>query len=360
MYLGDFALGTTLHSKFTTRQFSTGAPFTLAGTPAVSAYEDDSTTEITAGITLNVDFDARTGLNHLTIVATSGNGYEAGKSYALVITTGTVDSVSVVGEVVGYFTIEKGAALRPTTAGRTLDVSATGEADANITQLLGSAIATPTVAGVLEVDVTHWLGTAVATPTVAGVPEVDVTHFGGIAGTFASGRPEVNTSHAAGTAWNSGAIGAATIATGAIDADAIADNAIDAGAIAADAITAAKIANGAIDAATFAAGAIDAAAIATDAIDGDALAASALTEIKTQVTDALNVDTYAEIGQEAPAATQTIRKMLGFLYKAWRNRTTQTATQYSLYNDDATTIAQKSTTSDDGTTYDRGEVATGP
>lgn len=66
------------------------------------------------------------------------------------------------------------------------------------TQWLGSAIATPTVAGVPEVDVTHWIGTAAATPTVAGVPEVDITHFGGAAGTFASGRPEVNTSHVAG------------------------------------------------------------------------------------------------------------------------------------------------------------------
>lgn len=46
-------------------------------------------------------------------------------------------------------------------------------------QHLGTAYATPTVAGVPEVDVTHWLGTAAATPTVAGVPEVDVTHLGG-------------------------------------------------------------------------------------------------------------------------------------------------------------------------------------
>lgn len=30
-----------------------------------------------------------------------------------------------------------------------------------------------------DANVTHWLGTAAATPTVAGVPEVDVTHVGG-------------------------------------------------------------------------------------------------------------------------------------------------------------------------------------
>ena len=101
-------------------------------------------------------------------------------------------------------------------------------------------------------------------------------------------------------------------------------------------------------------------AMATNTLTADALAADALAEIKTQVTDALNVDTYAEVGQEAPAATQTIRKMLGLLYKGWRNRATQTATQYSLFNDDATTIGQKATVSDDGTTFDRNEVGTGP
>lgn len=112
------------------------------------------------------------------------------------------------------------------------------------------------------------------------VTQGDAVAFGGVGGTFSAGRPEVNTTHAAGTAWASGAITAAVIATGAIDADAIADNAIDAGAIADNAITAAKIANGAIDAATFAAGAIDAAAIATGAIDADAIAADAITAAK--------------------------------------------------------------------------------
>lgn len=34
---------------------------------------------------------------------------------------------------------------------------------------------------IIDVSVTQWLGTAAATPTVAGVPEVDVTHVGGSA-----------------------------------------------------------------------------------------------------------------------------------------------------------------------------------
>lgn len=53
---------------------------------------------------------------------------------------------------------------------------------------------------------------------VAGKPKVDTDTFGGSAGTFSSGRPEVNTTHAAGTAWGSGAITAASIASDAITA----------------------------------------------------------------------------------------------------------------------------------------------
>ena len=128
MYLGDIALGATIDFKFTSRAFASGAPTTLAGTPVISAYPDNSTTQLTAGITLSVDFDSVTGLNNVRVVATSGNGYAAASNYQLVITTGTVGGVSVVGEVVGQFSIEARSALRPTVAARTLDVTATGAA----------------------------------------------------------------------------------------------------------------------------------------------------------------------------------------------------------------------------------------
>lgn len=107
---GDYTVGDTLYFLFTTRRFSTGAPHQLAGTPVISAYENDSTTQITAGITLGVDHDTVTGLNLITVVASGANGFESGKDYHLVITTGTVDSVSVVGEVVGRFTLGRSAA----------------------------------------------------------------------------------------------------------------------------------------------------------------------------------------------------------------------------------------------------------
>lgn len=71
--------------------------------------------------------------------------------------------------------------------------------------------------GRVNADVTHWLGTAAATPTVAGVPEVDITHIAGSAVNTSSAQLGVNVVNAAGTAWNSGAIGAATLADGTID-----------------------------------------------------------------------------------------------------------------------------------------------
>jgi hypothetical protein len=134
---------------------------------------------------------------------------------------------------------------------------------------------------------------------VANAP-VNVAQFGGTNGTFSSGRPEVNTTHAAGTAWGSGAITAASIAsdaitaakiaTGAIDADAIADNAIDAGAIADNAITAAKIANGAIDAATFAAD-VDAEILSYLVDDATRIDASALNTATGTSIPAILTDT---------------------------------------------------------------------
>jgi len=123
----DYALETTFDIKFTSRRFSTGAPYALSG-GVISAYPDNSTTQITAGITLTADFDGVTGLNNIRVVATAANGYAAGSNYSLVITTGTVDGVSVEGEVVGEFSIEAQSALRPTVPLRKLDVSSGGEA----------------------------------------------------------------------------------------------------------------------------------------------------------------------------------------------------------------------------------------
>jgi hypothetical protein len=82
--------------------------------------------------------------------------------------------------------------------------------------------------------------------------------------------------------------------------------------------------------------------------------------INAEVVDGLNVDTYTEPGQGTPAATLSLAAKINYLFKGWRNRSTQTNTQFNLFNDDATTVDQKASFADDGTTADRGEITTGP
>ena len=107
----DITLEETVYFNFTTRAFATGVPTTLAGSPVLSVLESNNATPITAGVSVSVDRATVTGLNQATVVATAANGYEAGKSYSVYISTGTVGGVSVVGEVVAQFTVQSGAAF---------------------------------------------------------------------------------------------------------------------------------------------------------------------------------------------------------------------------------------------------------
>jgi hypothetical protein len=171
MSLGDFDTSAVIYFKFTTMQPSSGAPFTLAGTPALSVYKDNSTTQTTTGVTLTADFDGVTGLNHVAI-DTSDAFYSAGSFFDVVITTGTVDSVSAVGTVVGRFTLRKTACLKPTAAGRSLDVSSGGEAGIDFANI-GSPTTTLNLSGTTIKAVTdrvsantdQWNGV-----TVTGMP----------------------------------------------------------------------------------------------------------------------------------------------------------------------------------------------
>jgi hypothetical protein len=103
------ALGSTFYFTFTTRAFATGVPTALAGTPDLSVIEENNATPIDTGATVTTGHASVTGLNLGTVVATTGNGYEAGKVYQVYIDTGTVGGVSVVGEVVYEFQIETAA-----------------------------------------------------------------------------------------------------------------------------------------------------------------------------------------------------------------------------------------------------------
>lgn len=195
-YLGDIRLGDTIDFKFSTVD-STGAPATLSGSPAVAAYPGNSTTEITAGITLTVDFDSHTGLNNVRVVATGGNGYATATNYAIVITAGTSGGTSVVGYTVGHFSIEARSAVMPTTAARTLGVDASGRIDLGL--WLGTAPASLTSAFYVKADVEQWIGSA-PSALVGGNVLADLRAWRGIQpNSLVSGQVQASDSVASGT-----------------------------------------------------------------------------------------------------------------------------------------------------------------
>ncbi len=109
MNYGDFPIEETIHVFFTTRAFATGIPGTLSAA-TVAVYEDITATPIETSIAVTESLNSIAGLNAVPIVAIAASGYEVGKNYHVVIEAGTVDSVSVVGEVVAYFSIGRSAA----------------------------------------------------------------------------------------------------------------------------------------------------------------------------------------------------------------------------------------------------------
>ena len=104
-HLGDYAEDATVDCKFNTHQ-ANGTPITLAGSPAVSVYKANSTTESTEGVTFTVDFDSVTGLHHVRVDTSAHAFYATGSDYQIVLTAGTVDGTSVAGTTLAEFSIE--------------------------------------------------------------------------------------------------------------------------------------------------------------------------------------------------------------------------------------------------------------
>ena len=104
-WLGELNEDATLDFTFQTTD-AANAPTTLAGIPVISVYKGNSDAQSVAGVTLTVDFDGVTGLNHVRIDTSADVFYAVANDYSVVITTGTVDGISVVGAVVGTFRIK--------------------------------------------------------------------------------------------------------------------------------------------------------------------------------------------------------------------------------------------------------------
>jgi hypothetical protein len=135
--LGDRRAGVTLRFPFNTNAIA-GESITIAtnGTPQV--YKDGGVTESTTGVSLVEDFDGLTGV-HFIVVDTSADGtfYSEGSDFTVILSGATVDGKAI-NAWVGTFSLANRAALMPTTAARKLDVSATGEADADLVKVAAS------------------------------------------------------------------------------------------------------------------------------------------------------------------------------------------------------------------------------
>lgn len=189
-------------------------------------------------------------------------------------------------------------ALRPTVAGRTLDVSTTGEAGVD-----WANVGSPTT-------------TLALTGTTISTAQVSASVTGNVGGNV------------------TGSVGSVVGAVGSV--------------------------TGAVGSVTGAVGSV------TGNVSGNvtgsvgSLAAQAKTDVNAEVLDVLTVDTWTEPGQGAPGVNVSLKDKIGFLYKFLRNKVTQTSTTLSVFADDATTVDQKATVSDDAVTYTRSEITTGP
>jgi len=97
--------------------------------------------------------------------------------------------------------------------------------------------------------------------------------------------------------------------------------------------------------------------IGTTTANTDMLTAAA---VNAEVLDVLATDEFAQPGQEAPAATQTLAKMLAFLYKKLRNKQDAGGGIEQIYADDETTVDQKRSLAEAAGTFTLGELETGP
>ena len=116
----------------------------------------------------------------------------------------------------------------------------------------------------------------------------------------------------------------------------------------------------ALDTLTKAAGDGDLAAILVDT--GEiGTAGAGLTDITINAASVTAVwaKAMSDLAQGAPSATASVLTAVNYIYEFMRNKTTTTATLITVMKDDGSTGLVKSTISDDGTTFTKGEFITG-
>ncbi len=197
MALTDFGTvpaSTTLYVYWTSHAGSTGAmsATTNLAVGDILIYKNGSTTQrsSTSGFTLldtdGLDFDGITGLNGVSIDLsdnTDSGFYAVGSSYRVIIGPVTIDSQTMYIDAASF------------RIGVAENTSGTPVVDAGRINNVSTSSVTTINANVGTTQPINYTGTG-----ASALAKVDVQDYGGSAGTFASGRPEVNVSHWKGTA----------------------------------------------------------------------------------------------------------------------------------------------------------------
>lgn len=220
-YLGDFPTGETIYLPFHTFDSNDpSASVTLTGlaTTDIEVYKDGSVTQRSSdsGFALldtdGIDFDGITGIHGISIDTsdnTDAGFWAAGSDYWVVISSITVDAATI-NFVLATFSIDNRGLLRPTTAQRTLDVTATGAAGIDWGNIENTGTTVDLSATTIDScdDVTGAVGSVTgAVGSISGVTfptnfadlsitattgRVDVGSWIGTAVTLGNGLPDVN------------------------------------------------------------------------------------------------------------------------------------------------------------------------
>jgi hypothetical protein len=364
MSIRKVAAGSTFTFKFGTRQFSSGAPFTLAGSPSISLYPTGSATQITAGITLTVDYDSKTGYNDVSVVGATA-GLADGTHYTAVVEAGTVDGVSVVGAKVYEFQTETVAerALREfqarmfpgnevaTTTGNTtgaINLAEVVPSSAEASDVIGEILAVGYEGGTFDGLVLLARVTAYAvTNQLATVQQLDGNALPEAVaagdwvwrisqdGTTRNGSPLAITGDEMDLRDTPNATALEALA------DAVLDEALSGHA------TAGTLGKAVADIET------DATAILldTDTTIPDLIAALenlSAAQVNAQVLDVLATDTFAELSA-TPGATPTLATILMWLYMKARNELDNDGSIQQVKQDDGTVISEAAVSVSGGT-----------
>lgn len=81
--------------------------------------------------------------------------------------------------------------------------------------------------------------------------------------------------------------------------------------------------------------------------------------VNSEVADVVRTDTTGEPSTAPPPATASMSKKIDWLYMGFRNRIDSSANLWKLYNDSEVEFA-RATLSDDGSTFERGEIIAPP